>query len=132
MMPERVARACASQGEKLVDLSMILQGLEGVAGPQMAEMGAKVGLTPEQVTAIVNHIGGQATAGETNPGVAVAQAAEHTGIDPSMIGGLLSCLTGGAAAGGAMGGIMGMATQMLDKNHDGSVIDDVMGMFHKK
>ena len=115
-----------------MDLSTILQGLEGVAGPQMAEMGAKVGLTPDQVTAIVNHIGGQASAGQTDPNVAVASAAQHTGIDPGMIGGLLSGLAGGAGAGGAMGGIMGMATQMLDKNHDGSVIDDVMGMFTKK
>ena len=111
-----------------MDLSMILQGLEGVAGPQMAQMGARVGLSPDQVTAIVNHIGGQASAGQTDPGMAVQQTAEHTGIDPSMIGGLLSQLTGG----GAMGGIMGMATSMLDKNHDGSVIDDVMGMFNKR
>ncbi len=115
-----------------MDLSMILEGLEGVAGPQMAQIGAKVGLTPDQVTAIVNHMGGQATAGETDPGTAVAQAAEHTGIDAGMIGGLLTQLAGGAGAGGAMGGLMGMATSMLDKNHDGSVIDDVMGMFTKK
>ncbi len=110
-----------------MDLSMIVQGLEGVAGPQIAEMGAKVGLSHEQTTAILNHIGGQVTAGETNSSTAVTEAAQHTGIDAGMIGGLLSGLAG---AGGA-GGIMGMATQMLDKNHDGSIIDDVMGMFKK-
>ncbi len=45
------------------------------------------------------------------------------------LGGLLGGLLGG---GQKSGGIMGMVTGMLDKDGDGSVIDDVMGMFGKK
>lgn len=49
-----------------------------------------------------------------------------------LIGGLAGSLGGGGQAqsqGG--GGLIGMVTGFLDKNNDGNVIDDIMGMFKK-
>ena len=101
-----------------------MQGLSGLAGPQAAQLGAKVGLSPEQVTEVLGHLGGQASAGVTDPHEAAQATAAHTGIDPAMIQGVLGALMAGGGAGGLM--------NMLDRNHDGSVIDDVMGMFGKR
>lgn len=49
------------------------------------------------------------------------------------LGGLLGGLLGGATkSSSAGGGIMGMLGGILDKNKDGNVIDDVLGMFGGK
>lgn len=70
-----------------------------------------------------------------------AQAATRTGISESVLKqmlpvvaslamGALSRQTGRSAAAAATGsgaGILGMLTPLLDRNHDGSVVDDVLG-----
>jgi hypothetical protein len=70
-----------------------------------------------------------------------AQAATRTGISEpvlkqmlpvvaSLAMGALSRQTGRSAAAAATGGgagILGMLTPLLDRNHDGSVVDDVLG-----
>lgn len=50
----------------------------------------------------------------------------NVGVDG--LGGLLGGLLGGKSS----GGMMGMVTGLLDKDGDGSAIDDIMGMFGKK
>jgi len=50
-----------------------------------------------------------------------------------MLGGVLGKLTGGGApgAGGTTGGAAATLLGMLDRNKDGSVMDDIMGMVGK-
>lgn len=47
-----------------------------------------------------------------------------------LIGGLAGSMGGGNSS--SQGGLIGMVTGFLDKNKDGNVIDDIMGMFGKK
>lgn len=47
-----------------------------------------------------------------------------------LIGGLAGSMGGGNNS--SQGGLIGMVTGFLDKNKDGNVIDDIMGMFGKK
>jgi hypothetical protein len=58
---------------------------------------------------------------------ALGKSARERGLDP---GGLASMLGGERerAAQQAPGGLMGMLSGLLDKNHDGSVVDDIGGM----
>lgn len=48
-----------------------------------------------------------------------------------LIGGLAGSMGGGNTTQGG-GGLIGMVTGFLDKDKDGNVIDDIMGMFGKK
>lgn len=48
------------------------------------------------------------------------------------ITGILGGLLGGSGSSSSTSGIMGMVTGMLDKDGDGSIVDDVLGMFGKK
>lgn len=48
-----------------------------------------------------------------------------------LIGGLAKGFGGGNTS-SAQGGLIGMVTGFLDKNNDGNVVDDLMGMFRKK
>ncbi|MGC3979094.1 MAG: DUF937 domain-containing protein [Paludibacteraceae bacterium] len=47
------------------------------------------------------------------------------------LGGLIGGLLGGEGSSSAGGGIMDMVTGLLDKDKDGSALDDIMGMFTK-
>jgi hypothetical protein len=73
-----------------------------------------------------------------------ARASERTGIGSDVLKqmlplvatlamGALSKQTAGASGAGApaRAGVLGMLTPMLDSNRDGSIADDVMGMFGK-
>ncbi|HQR32561.1 MAG TPA: DUF937 domain-containing protein [Blastocatellia bacterium] len=57
---------------------------------------------------------------------AIGRARQGGGVGTSDLGGLLA----GAAQqmGGGNSGLMGMLGGLLDKNHDGSAVDDVVGM----
>jgi hypothetical protein len=50
------------------------------------------------------------------------------------LGAILGQLGGGtgASSGNTGGGLMDLATKFLDKNGDGSMVDDLLGMFNKK
>ena len=52
---------------------------------------------------------------------------QQQGVDAGGLGGLIGGLLGGQSA-AAAGGIEGMATSMLDRDHDGSVVDDIASM----
>lgn len=60
---------------------------------------------------------------------------QQQGVDAGGLGGLIGGLLGGQSA-AAAGGIEGMATSMLDRDHDGSALDDIASMafnyFNKK
>ena len=52
---------------------------------------------------------------------------QQQGVDSGGLGGLIGGLLGGQSA-AAAGGIEGMATSMLDRDHDGSALDDIASM----
>ena len=52
---------------------------------------------------------------------------QQQGVDSGGLGGLIGGLLGGQSA-AAAGGIEGMATSMLDRDHDGSMMDDIASM----
>jgi hypothetical protein len=54
---------------------------------------------------------------------------QEQGVDAGGLGGLLGGLLGGGATQGASaGGLSGMAGSILDRNHDGSSVDDIASM----
>jgi len=55
----------------------------------------------------------------------LGQHQQQQGLDA---GGLAGLLLGGTARPQPSGGILGMAAQLLDSNHDGSAVDDLVGM----
>lgn len=56
---------------------------------------------------------------------------KETNTDQGGLGGLLGGLLGGGGSKSSGGGIMDMVTGMLDKDKDGSPLDDIMDMFKK-
>ena len=50
---------------------------------------------------------------------------QQTGLGADGLGGILGGLLGGAQQQSASGGILGMAEGMLDRDHDGSALDDL-------
>ena len=60
---------------------------------------------------------------------------QQQGVDAGGLGGLIGGLLGGQSA-AAAGGIGGLASSMLDRDHDGSALDDIASMafnyFNKK
>ena len=52
---------------------------------------------------------------------------QQQGVDSGGLGGLIGGLLGGQSA-AAAGGIEGMATSMLDRDGDGSYVDDIASM----
>ncbi len=105
-------------------MSMIdgLLGQIGGAG-KVAELATQFGLSEEQVTGAMSALG-QASA---QPGDTVADAAQATGLPTEKVQGLLG------AVGGE--GVFGQLTGFLDKDGDGSIMDDVTdmakGLFNK-
>jgi|GEM_PF-4262107 len=83
-----------------MDLGSLMSGLEGLAGPHAAEIGSHLGLSPAQVGEVLGHLGGKATAGQTDPHVAAQNTAQATGIDPAIVGQLVSALQNGGGLGG--------------------------------
>ncbi len=83
---------------------------------KVAELASKVGLSEDQVQMGMSALG----KAHSEPGDTVASAAAATGIGQEKLQGLL----------GAIGGenILSKATSFLDKDGDGSVMDDVADM----
>lgn len=108
-----------------MDLGSLMSGFEGLAGSHAAEIGQHLGMSGDQVTQIMGHLGGQAQAGVTDPHAAAANTAQATGIDPSMVQGVLGALMHGGGVGGLvqtvennpgmLSGIMGMARGMMGR-----------------
>jgi len=118
----------------------------------LGAIGAKFGLTPDQVHAAAGQLLPQIADPNVDNGEATAQVAANTGIDVSALSGLVPALVA-AASGGNVGnqggilgslvaglggaaerqpGILGTISGMLDRDGDGNPINDVIGMFGKK
>lgn len=108
-----------------MNLGSLMSGLEGLAAPHAAEIGSHLGLSAEQVTEVMGHLGGQASAGQTDPHVAAATTAQATGIDPALVQGVIGALTHGGGVSGLvntvennpamLGEMMNMAKGFLNR-----------------
>ncbi len=104
----------------------MLDGLLGQIGGagKVAELATKFGLSEDQVTGAMSALG----KAHAEPGDTVQAAASATGLGQDKLQGLL----------GAIGGedMLGKATSFLDKDGDGSAMDDLAdmakGLFGKK
>jgi hypothetical protein len=95
-----------------------LQAIESVA--------AQFGINPQTAIDAITHMGNAASSGQAEtPDQAVEHASRETGVDAGTLAQLVQSL---ASGGGQGGGVMGMVEGMLDKNKDGSVLDDLAGM----
>lgn len=132
----------------------MLEDLMAQAGGNLdlAAIGAKVGLSPEQVQAAAGQLLPQIADPSVDNAQATAEVAANTGVSASALSALVPMLvqaaSGGASdqqggvlgsivaglGGGAerQGGILGTISGMLDRDGDGNPINDVLGMFGKK
>jgi len=134
-------------------MSMFDDLIAQAGGLDLEAIGARVGLTPQQVRS-----GAEALLpGIANPAVdnaaATEQAAAQTGLSidslraliPAIVGavggqggaqgGVLGDLIsglGGGQAGGDGGGLLGNIGSMLDRDGDGNPLNDVLGMFNRR
>ena len=98
----------------------MLDGILGqIGGGQLNDLGAKLGLSPEQVQAATAALGKAHAA----PGDTVAGAAASTGLSADT----LTQLMQGIGGEGTLAKISGM----LDQDGDGNPIDDIAGMAGK-
>lgn len=116
----------------------MLDGLLAQLGPNfdIANMAAKVGLSPEQAEAAVHALG----VAHPQPGDTVETAAASTGIAPDIlqqivghIGGEgslanFASMLGGAGGSAGSGGMMGQVAGMLDRDGDGNPLNDIAGL----
>ncbi|EQB07119.1 hypothetical protein L288_10160 [Sphingobium quisquiliarum P25] len=91
------------------DLLHSVGGLEAVAG--------QLGVTPEQMQALMTEIGGRIAAGETDVTALAATAAEH-GVSADGLQTLLAKFGGPEAIMGAIGGL-------FDRDGDGNPINEL-------
>lgn len=129
------------------------------AGNPLAELAARFGIDPAQIGDVLGHMGAQAQAGIQDPGALAQAAAERTGAPAGGLQDLLGQLMGavqgmqggaggtaGAAGGldlsailgqlmgglqGGQAGALGGLAQMLDRDGDGQVMDDIADMAGK-
>jgi len=98
----------------------MLDGILGqIGGGQLNELGAKLGLSAEQVQAATAALG----KAHAEPGDTVASAASSTGLSADT----LTQLMQGIGGEGTLGKISGM----LDQDGDGNPIDDIAGFAGK-
>jgi hypothetical protein len=81
----------------------------------------ETGFSGDMLNQIVNEIGGEGGLGALVGALAQGQGQDQAGEGAGGLGGILA----------GLGGLGGMA-QMLDRDGDGSPVDDVLGMFVKK
>lgn len=120
-------------------------------GLDLSAIGAKIGLTPEQVQAAA----GQLLPQIANPGVdnqeATNAVAQNMGLDADKLASLVPALIAAAGARGAeqngvigsllnglgasadgQGGIWATISNFLDRDGDGNPLNDVLGVFQKR
>ena len=119
----------------------------------LAAIGAKVGLSPEQVTQAAGQLLPQIADPTVDNTQATNEVAASTGISAAALSALIPALVAAASSGGAtsqsggvlgsivsglggaaerQGGILGTITGMLDRDGDGNPINDIIGIFGKK
>lgn len=98
----------------------MLDGILGqIGGGQLAELGAKLGLSPEQVQAATAALG----KAHAEPGDTVASAAESTGLSADTLTQLMQGIGGE--------GTLANISTMLDRDGDGNPLDDIAGFAGK-
>lgn len=118
----------------------------------LAAIGAKIGLTPEQVQQAAGHLLPQIADPNIDNQSAIDEVAAKTGLSVSSLSELVPALVQAAGQGGAsgaggvlgsllsglggagqqQGGIIGTVSKMLDRDGDGNPVNDILGMFGKK
>jgi hypothetical protein len=98
-----------------------------VAGnPEIANLAARIGLSPEQVAAAVAALG----AAHAQPGDTVAGAADTTGLSPDVLQQILTHL-GGEGALGNLGAMLGGAEGQSGLGGLGGMLGGLGGLFGK-
>lgn len=92
--------------------------LGNLAGLQ--DIAAKIGVSPEQMQALMTEIGGRLSRGETDISALAATAAEH-GVSADKLQELLGQFGGPEAILGKLGG-------MFDKDGDGNPMNELGGL----
>ncbi|QMW24140.1 hypothetical protein [Sandaracinobacteroides saxicola] len=106
-----------------MDLTSILGQLGGATAlqAQAMKLAQDHGVSPEIVSQLLSHLGGQASAGVSDPSALAQSGAAATGLDASAVMAMVQSLMANS------GGL----TAMLDADKDGSIVDDVIGMAGK-
>lgn len=120
-------------------------------GLDLAAIGAKVGLTPEQVQAAASQLLPKIADPNVDNEAATDEVAASTGIPATVLASLVPAIVNAASSsptsgqGGVLGSILagiggnvegrggwfGTITSFLDRDGDGNPINDVMGMIKK-
>lgn len=104
--------------------------LGSVGGTDLENLAAKVGLDPATAEKAVAALG----AAHPQPGDTVKTAAAQTGLDASVLSQIVNHIGGEGSLGHYAQivennpQIMSQVTSILDRNKDGSAVDDVLGM----
>lgn len=100
-------------------------GGQGLDPARLTEVAQQIGIPPGLAGQALQHMTAAAQSGQAQtPGQAVEHASQATGVDAGQLAAMLQQVMAGAGA----GGLMGMAAGMLDRDKDGSVLDDLAGM----
>lgn len=104
--------------------------LGSVGGTDLENLAAKVGIEPAMAEKAVAALG----AAHPREGDTVSAAAAHTGLDASVLSQIVTHIGGEGSLGKYAQivqdnpQILSGVTSMLDRNGDGSAVDDVLGM----
>jgi len=108
-------------------MSGIFDGLGG----NLEQIGARFGISPEQITAVTETLGARLQGGG-DQAQALAQTAGEHGISVESLQGIVAALGGTGVLEklgiDLNGDILGQVTGLLDKNGDGNAIDDLTGI----
>ena len=98
----------------------MLDGILGeIGGGQLNELGAKLGLSPEQIQAATAALG----KAHAEPGDTVASASAATGLSADTLTQLMQGIGGE--------GTLASISSMLDRDGDGNPLDDIAGFASK-
>ena len=130
-------------------MSIFDQLMAQVPNLDLAAIGARVGLTPEQVAAASRDLLPQIADPAVDNQAATAQVAAGHGVDQSQLTALipnliqqagaagasggalqsvLAGLGGGGTAGGTQGSVLGGLAGTIDRDGDGNPVNDILGM----
>jgi hypothetical protein len=104
--------------------------LGSVGGTDLKNLAAKVGIDPAMAEKAVAALG----AAHAQEGDTVKTAAAHTGLDAAVLSQIVGHIGGESSLGHYAQivkdnpQILSEVTSMLDRNKDGSAVDDVLGM----
>ncbi|MDB5737707.1 MAG: hypothetical protein JWO65_1375 [Sphingomonas bacterium] len=109
----------------------LFDSLMGKAGSiDLGALAAQVGLDPEQLKTGGESLLAKLASGDHDATSATVATAAETGISVDKLQALLPALSGAIGEGGLEGGLSGLAGKlggMLDKDGDGSPINDIAG-----